>query len=167
MPVVLAEQLLEIAHKLDSGESLDLTQDNRTEEDSPCIDLKQDNKAKDVSAVIDVTQNNKTELEQIKASQAKAIAAVNDWLRVRGGEPGALLCPVHCNTIIIRHLSDQSVLAILRKRQKAAGVEKFSPHDLRRTFISDLLDAGADIVTVQKVAGHANTATTAKYERSR
>lgn len=94
-----------------------------------------------------------------------ASAAVNDWLEVRGLEPGALLCPVHHHTIIIRHLSDQSVLSILRKRQKAAGVAPFSPHDFRRTFISDLLDAGADIVTVQKLAGHADTATTAKYDR--
>jgi len=94
-----------------------------------------------------------------------AIAAVNDWLLVRGLEPGALLCPVHQNVIKIRHLTDQSVLTILKKRQKASGVEPFSPHDFRRTFISDLLDAGADIVTVQKLAGHANTATTAKYDR--
>jgi integrase len=94
-----------------------------------------------------------------------ALAAVNDWLNVRGQEPGALLCPVHQHTIIIRHLSDQSVLAILKKRLQSAGVEPFSPHDFRRTFISDLLDAGADIVTVQKLAGHSNTATTAKYDR--
>ncbi len=94
-----------------------------------------------------------------------SIAAVNDWLSIRGTEPGALLCPVHQNVIKIRHLTDQSVLAILRKRQKASGVEPFSPHDFRRTFISDLLDAGADIVTVQKLAGHSNTATTAKYDR--
>lgn len=95
-----------------------------------------------------------------------ALAAVNDWLLVRGLQPGALLCPAHCDgTICIRHISPEAIVRLLRKRQRQAGIAPFSPHDFRRTFVSDLLDRGADIVTVQKLVGHANTATTAKYDR--
>jgi site-specific recombinase XerD len=62
-------------------------------------------------------------------------------------------------------MADQVVLDMLQKRGKQAGVASFSPHDLRRSFISDLLDGGADIVTVQKLAGHADVSTTARYDR--
>ncbi|MEA5511942.1 tyrosine-type recombinase/integrase [Crocosphaera sp. UHCC 0190] len=95
-----------------------------------------------------------------------AIAIVNRWLEVRGFTPGALLCPIQKGgRIVIRSMSSQSVLLIVQKRALQAGVESFSPHDFRRTFCSDLLDAGVDIVTVQKLAGHASPVTTAKYDR--
>lgn len=95
-----------------------------------------------------------------------AIPYVVKWLRVRGQARGALLCPIRKGgEIQFRHLSSQSVLLIVQKRASQAGVETFSPHDFRRTFCSDLLDAGVDIVTVQKLAGHASPSTTAKYDR--
>ncbi|AOY80967.1 tyrosine-type recombinase/integrase [Moorena producens JHB] len=95
-----------------------------------------------------------------------AIAFVDNWLSVRGHQPGALLCPIQKGgQIQYRKMTPQAVLLILQKRAKQAGVESFSPHDFRRTFCSDLLDAGIDIVTVQKLAGHASPVTTAKYDR--
>jgi site-specific recombinase XerD len=65
----------------------------------------------------------------------------------------------------LRRMTPQAVLLIVQKRATEAGVESFNPHDFRRTFCSDLLDAGVDIVTVQKLAGHASPVTTAKYDR--
>ncbi|HEX2913499.1 MAG TPA: tyrosine-type recombinase/integrase [Chloroflexia bacterium] len=93
--------------------------------------------------------------------------ALEDWLTLRGTESGLLFCPVNkAGRIVLgQTMTDQAVLKLLKKRATQAGVRAFSPHDLRRTFISDLLDAGADIVTVQKLAGHADVSTTARYDR--
>ncbi len=95
-----------------------------------------------------------------------AIAFVENWLDVRGFKPGSLLCPVRKGgEVQFRHMHPDAVLKILRRRALLAGVESFSPHDFRRTFCSDLLDAGIDVVTVQKLVGHSNPGVTSKYDR--
>lgn len=95
-----------------------------------------------------------------------AAAHLQHWLTVRGRKPGPLLCPIRRGgRVELRRMTPQAVLLILRKRALDAGVNSFSPHDFRRTFCSDLLDAGVDIVTVQKLAGHSSPAVTSKYDR--
>ncbi len=92
--------------------------------------------------------------------------ALADWLAIRGQEPGPLLYPVRKGgKLQRRRMTGDAVLEVMRKRAAQAPVSRFSPHDLRRTWIGDLLDAGADIATVQALAGHASVTTTAKYDR--
>ncbi|PZS03084.1 MAG: integrase [Chloroflexi bacterium] len=92
--------------------------------------------------------------------------AMADWIDIRGGDPGPLFFRIRQGGIIVHtRLTDQAVLDILQRRSTQAGVKACSPHDLRRSMISDLLDAGADISTVQRLAGHANVTTTQRYDR--
>lgn len=94
-----------------------------------------------------------------------AVAVLDNWLKIRGKSPGALICPVRRGGhIYICRMTDQAVMAILQKRAKSAGIEHFSPHDFRRTFITRLLESGVDVLTVSQLAGHANPATTQKYD---
>jgi len=95
-----------------------------------------------------------------------AAHALADWLAIRGSEPGPLFLAIHKGgKIQPQRMTPQAVYNLLAKRAELAGVRCFSPHDLRRTFVSDLLDAGADITTVAKMAGHASVTTTSRYDR--
>jgi site-specific recombinase XerD len=108
----------------------------------------------------------KGDKERVTYLTGGAAAATTDWIRVRGTTAGALLCPVRkSGEVEQRRISAQAIYDALLKRAREASVREFSPHDLRRTFVSDLLDAGADISAVQKLAGHANVQTTARYDR--
>ena len=62
-------------------------------------------------------------------------------------------------------ITGQAVYYVLSTRAKEAGVNVFSPHDLRRSYVGDLLDEGADLSVAQQLAGHASPATTAGYDR--
>jgi integrase/recombinase XerD len=68
--------------------------------------------------------------------------------------------------LLPRRLSHKAATWILEERATDAGItQAFSPHDLRRTWISTLSAVGVDLATVADLAGHANIATTAKYDR--
>jgi site-specific recombinase XerD len=95
-----------------------------------------------------------------------AVEILTDWLAVRGLSQGALFLRIRKGGAIVEGgMSEQAVYYILLDRAEQAKVKAFGPHDLRRTFAGDLLDAGADIATVQKLMGHADVKTTARYDR--
>jgi len=113
-----------------------------------------------------LTVRGKGRKERLVYVPSGAIAFVEAWLEVRGRFPAALLLPItRYGTITQRRMSDQAILTILEKRAREAGIADCSPHDLRRTFATDLLGAGVDIETVRKLMGHSNIQTTARYDR--
>jgi integrase len=97
--------------------------------------------------------------------QGGALRALTDWAAVSGdGEP--LFVPVlKGGRIARRRMNAQSIYDMLKRRARQAGVREFSPHDLRRTFVGDMLDRGVDIATVANIAGHASVDTTRRYDR--
>ena len=104
--------------------------------------------------------------ERIVYSANGGRAAIDAWIAVRGTWDGALLAPVaKGGRIQQRAMTAQAVMLRLRFLGKRAGIENLSPHDLRRSFVGELLDAGADISAVQQLAGHSSVTTTARYDR--
>ena len=99
------------------------------------------------------------------------VPALQDWLEVRGLEPGPLFCAVLKSGRLVRtadslaRLSAAAVWRICQERGLKGQIQAPAPHDLRRSWIGDLLDQGVDLATVQKMAGHASASTTAGYDR--
>lgn len=62
------------------------------------------------------------------------------------------------------HMSADSMRKMFKDTVRAAGLdERLSPHDMRHTFATDLLDGGADLRSVQEMLGHASLSTTQIY----
>ena len=79
------------------------------------------------------------------------------WMALRGDSPGTLFRPIDRtgNLRLGRTLTGEAIRQILSRRTLAAGLVAIAPHDLRRTYAGDLLDAGADLPAVQQLIGHA------------
>lgn len=94
-------------------------------------------------------------------------ALLHAWLALRGLHDGALFHGIRKNGAILtdRGMTAQAIYNTIKKRGVQAGIRDFSPHDLRRTFVGDALDAGVDLATVSDIVGHASTETTRRYDR--
>jgi integrase/recombinase XerD len=63
-----------------------------------------------------------------------------------------------------RRLGRQGAWKVLKRHAGAAGLDRVvSPHTLRHSFATHMLDAGADIRVVQELLGHSSLATTQVY----
>lgn len=109
----------------------------------------------------------KGDAERILHLDNGAAAALRDWLSVRGDGGEYVFCPVNKGGRIDtrKGITSQSAHEALQRRVRAAGLRDLTWHDLRRTVVSRLLEAGEDIATVAGVVGHRQITTTARYDR--
>ncbi|HSL82582.1 MAG TPA: tyrosine-type recombinase/integrase [Thermoanaerobaculia bacterium] len=90
------------------------------------------------------------------------------WIEVREDEPGPLFGPVRMTgEVPISRLRGESLWYVLKRRQRQAGLKGITPHGFRRQYITSMLEAGVDLLTVQELVGHANAVTTARYDLRR
>lgn len=90
------------------------------------------------------------------------------WLAVRGPQPGALFCPINKGgkLALPRGIMPNSLRHLLDRRVRETGLKDCTSwHDFRRSFAGNLLDAGVDLATAQRLMGHSSPTTTSLYDR--
>lgn len=104
--------------------------------------------------------------ERIAPLGSFAVAAVEDYLLARGISPAraaSRTVPLFLNRFG-RRLSTRGIQRVLDKYICRAGLDgKTSPHTLRHSFATHLLEGGADLRAVQELLGHSSLSTTQIY----
>ncbi len=136
-------------------------------------------------AIFELFYSTGMRLSELVALDVKDVDAITETARVLGKGSKERICPVggpalesisryrsqanvHAGALFLnksrKRLSPRSIWLAMKKYLQAAGLPaNLSPHKLRHTFATHLLDNGADLRSVQTLLGHASLSTTQIY----
>jgi integrase/recombinase XerC len=107
-----------------------------------------------------VSVRGKGKKERLAPLGGPAVETLQKYLELRGRNSGG---PLFVNRFGGR-MTARSVQRMLKKYLMAVGLDpSLTPHKLRHSFATHMLDAGADLRSVQELLGHANLSTTQIY----
>ena len=110
-----------------------------------------------------VGKGNRQRMIPLGQKALTAIKAYRQLLQKKSGSEAAAGGPLFLNRFNKR-LTSRSIARILKQLVSAVGLlTPVSPHALRHTFATHMLDAGADLRAVQELLGHRSLSTTQKY----
>lgn len=96
----------------------------------------------------------------------RAWQMLDEWINEAMITAGPLFLRIRkSNGLTPDRLTSQAVYYVIKRLILLSGLDSFSPHDLRGSFISYLLNNGEDIKTVADIVGHSDIRTTAGYDR--
>ncbi|WAJ69539.1 tyrosine-type recombinase/integrase [Catenovulum adriaticum] len=87
------------------------------------------------------------------------------WININSLTTGTLIYSANHNGKSRLPLDGSSIYRIIKRRLASIQVYSVTPHDLRRTYITRLLEQKVDLNTVRKMAGHADVSTTIVYDK--
>jgi integrase/recombinase XerC len=97
--------------------------------------------------------------ERVVPFGTRAAAALDTYLGERGHGAGPLFVGRRG-----RRLGVRSIFDVVRRQARATGLtRRVTPHTLRHSFATHLLDRGADLRMIQELLGHSRLSTTQRY----